>query len=250
MEGLAPTLAVAASPSTPAAPTGGLALALQEAFTATVRLRANRQVAADAHAFRSHLKSLLSAADQDARSRGYDAEDVRLAIYAFIAFLDESVLHSQQPMFADWPRQPLQEEVFGDHMAGETFFQHLRSLMGRQQSTHVADLLEVYDLCLLLGFHGRYGSETSELRSLRSSVREKIERIRGSEPYAPSAGLPLDEPIPDRRDPWIRRLGAVAGAALVLCLLLFGVFTWMLRGETAEVRSGTGVATTTASVPG
>src|SRR5690606_3296362 len=85
---------------------GQLALALQEPFTVAIRLRANRQVAADADSFRAHIKQLLNAADREARRLGYDGEYVRLAVYAYIAFLDESVLNSEQPMFAAWPRQP------------------------------------------------------------------------------------------------------------------------------------------------
>ena len=55
--------------SHPSAPTGaenrqgGLAIALQETFTAVVRLRTNRQMASDAVSFRAHLKSLLGQAD-------------------------------------------------------------------------------------------------------------------------------------------------------------------------------------------
>jgi len=228
-------LANASHPAPPAA-NGHLALALQEVFTATVRLRGGRQVGADAGSFRAHIKTLLAAADSEARRHGYDGGDVRLAIYAIVAFLDESVLQSDQTMFADWPRQPLQEEVFGDHMAGETFFQHVRSLMGRQDSAELADLLEVFDLCLLLGFRGRYGAETAELRSLRSAIREKIERIRGAAVLAPSAPLPDGEVIPDRRDPWARRLTIAAVAALVLCVLLYGGFRFALGGQVGELR--------------
>jgi type VI secretion system protein ImpK len=241
-------LAHASTPSG-AAFHGGLALALQEAFTATVRLRANRQVASDAESFRAHMKSLLAAAHEDARARGYAEEEIRFAVYALIAFLDESVLHSSQPMFSGWRRQPLQEEVFGDHMAGETFFQHLRTLMGRQESAELADVLEVYDLCLLLGFHGRHGAETAELRSLRTGIREKIERIRGGDPLAPAAHLPADEDVPERRDPWIRRLGIAAGVALLLCVTLFGLYSWLLAGEVEALRDAAGTPATMAEAP-
>src|SRR5512147_412863 len=109
----------------PARRRGTLALALQEALTAVVRLRANRQTAADAESFRAHLKQLLASADDQARRSGYDQGSVKRAIYAVTVFLDESVLNSSQPMFADWPRKPLQEEIFGGHMGGEVFFQNL-----------------------------------------------------------------------------------------------------------------------------
>ena len=65
---------------------GQLALALQEMLTATVRLRANRNVAADADSFRAHIMQLMSVAERDARRSGYPGEDVRLAFYAAVAF--------------------------------------------------------------------------------------------------------------------------------------------------------------------
>src|SRR5256885_2219236 len=159
---------------------GQLALSLQEPFTTIARLRANRQVAADAESFRTRIKQVLAAAEQEARQAGYGADDVRIALFAVIAFLDETVLNSRQPMFADWPRRPLQEEVFGVHMAGELFFQYLQQLLGRQDSEDLADVLEVYELCLLLGYKGRYSaSHGAELQLLAGQLSEKIERVHG-----------------------------------------------------------------------
>ena len=63
-----------------------------------------------------------------------------------VAFLDESVLNSRNPIFADWLRKPLQEELFGTHIAGEVFFQNLQQLLGRSDSPDLADLLEIYHL--------------------------------------------------------------------------------------------------------
>lgn len=216
---------------------GGLAAALQEAFTVAVRLRANRQVAADADSFRIQIKQLLAAADRDARHAGYDAEFVRLAIYAFVAFLDESVLNSAQPMFAAWPRQPLQEEVFGDHVAGETFFRHLEDLLGRQDSEDLADLLEVYLLCLLLGFRGRYGTaEPGTLQARTRAIQEKIERSRGPRGDLSPAWVPPAEAIALPRDPWTRRLGIAAIAGFALALTLFLGFRLALHTGLTEVR--------------
>ena len=159
---------------------GLLALSLQEPFTTIARLRANRQVAADADSFRTRIKQVLAAAEQEARQAGYASDDTRLALFAVIAFLDETVLNSRQAMFADWPRRPLQEEVFGVHMAGELFFQYLQQLLGRADSEDLADVLEVYELCLLLGFKGRYSASRGvELQVLSSQISQKIERVHG-----------------------------------------------------------------------
>lgn len=233
--------ALAAHPTLPLH-RGRLAKALQEAFTVTVRLRTGRQVATDAGQFRTRMKTLLANADREAREAGYGSDLVKRSIYAFVAFLDESVLNSPQAMFVDWARQPLQEEIFGDHMAGETFFRHLRDLLDRQDSEEVADALEVFHLCLLLGFRGRFGSsEHGELRALVAEVGDKIRRVRGGgEPLAPAWALPAEVPTPPR-DPWIRTFGLVAVSAVVGALVLLGVFTFLLSGSVGGVASLAGV---------
>jgi type VI secretion system protein ImpK len=219
---------------------GELALALQEAFTVAVRLRAGRNVAADAGSFRTHIKQLVSAADQRARSAGYDGSNVKLAVYAYIALLDESVLHSAQPMFADWARQPLQEEVFGEHMAGENFFRTLQDLLGRQDSDALADVLEVFLLCLLLGFRGRYGtSDPAALQALIATVQQKVHRIRGGVPaeLTPDWQRPTQETIVLGRDPWLRRLTIAAAAAFGFALLLFILFRVLLGSRVGQLQS-------------
>jgi type VI secretion system protein ImpK len=217
---------------------GALALSLQEAFTAAIRLRANRQVAADAASFRTQIKQLLAAADAEARRLGYDGSQVKLAVFAFIAFLDESVLNSTQPMFADWPRQPLQEEIFGEHMAGETFFRHLDGLLAQQDSEALADVLEVYQLCLLLGFRGRYGAGgPGALASLTGTVQEKIRRVRGSDTvFAPRWQLPDNDVVVVLKDPWIARLGLFCAVTFLLAAALYLVFRFSLASDVDALR--------------
>jgi type VI secretion system protein ImpK len=219
---------------------GELALSLQEAFTVAVRLRAGRQVAADGASFRAHVKQLLAAADQRARSIGYDGESVKLSVYAYIALLDESVLGSGQPMFSDWSRQPLQEEVFGEHMAGENFFRNVQELLGRQDAEAVADVLEVYQLCLLLGFHGRYGmGDPGGVHSVTSAIHAKIERIRGNAPaeLVPDWPLPAQESLDLGRDRWVRTLVFVAGGALLVAVTLYLMYRVLLGSAITELRS-------------
>ena len=225
--------------ATNAATRGELALALQEAFTVAVRLRAGRQVAADAGSFRVHVKQLLASADQRARAAGYDGDTVKLAVYAYIALLDESVLTSAQPMFAEWSRQPLQEEVFGEHMAGENFFRTVQELQGRQDSEAVADLLEVYQLCLLLGFHGRYGlGDPGAVNGVIGAVQAKIQRIRGAAPVelVPDWQLPAQEKVVLGRDPWARRLSLIAGSALLFAIVLYVLYRLLLASSVADLQ--------------
>lgn len=236
-----------AAPDAAAGRRGRLALALQEILTATVRLRSGRQVAADADAFRLHAKHVLAAAEQEARTAGYASGDVKLALFAAVAFLDESVLNSGQPMFADWPRKPLQDELFGGHLAGEVFFQYLKQLLERDDSAELADLLEVFQLCLLLGFQGRYsmGGGGGELHAFVQRTGEKIARIRGPVgELAPGWRPPTDAVAPVRRDPWVRRLAIAAGAIALLVVVLFGLYKVGLGGAADDLRAVAAARTT------
>lgn len=221
-----------------------LALAFQEVLTAIVRVRFGRQPVQNAEMFRAHLKESLRAATQEAASRGYPHDDIQLALYAIVAFLDESVMNSQQPVFTDWPRLPLQEELFGGHVAGESFFDNLQRVMTRTDLVFAPDLLEVFYLCLLLGYRGRYAVGADGLRGLMESVRERIQRLRGgSGALSPAWSFPAEAPRVPSSDPWVKRLSWTALACLALALLLFGGFTIALQSgasglgtQAAEVR--------------
>jgi type VI secretion system protein ImpK len=215
---------------------GLLALSLQEPFTTIARLRANRQVAADSESFRTRIKQVLSGAEQEGRQAGYAADDIRLALFAVIAFLDETVLNSGQAMFADWPRRPLQQEVFGVHMAGELFFQYLQQLLGRQDSEDLADVLEVYELCLLLGYKGRYSaSHGAELQVLAGQVSQKIDRVHGGMGELSPEWRPSSTEIAQPRDVWVPRLIATAATAGIIAVVLFIAFAISLHSGKSDL---------------
>src|ERR1700758_5417173 len=206
-----------------------LALGFQEVFTAVVRLRYNRQDVSDAETFRAQMRQALRVAEQEARSRGCSAEDVKQVIFAVVAFLDESVLTSRNPVFVNWPRLPLQAELFGHQLAGEIFFQELQKALNRSDSQETADLLEVYYLCLLLGFKGRYAAG-GDLRSITAAIHEKIRRVRGpAGPLSPRGAIPADAARLMQSDRWSSILGKVAVVTAGLAVVLFVVFKVLLR---------------------
>ena len=221
-----------------------LALSFQEVFTAVVRLRDGGQAVPDADVFRAHIIEALRSAEQDARSRGSSAEDVKQALFAIVAYVDESVLNSRNPVFADWPRRPLQEELFGGHIAGELFFQNMQQLLNRQDSHQTSDLLEVYCLCILLGYRGRFGASgggaSGELVYLLNNAQEKINRMRGNScDLSPHWVLPPQPPHPAARDEWVRRLAWVAVACAVLVILLFAGFEMSLLSGASQISTMT-----------
>jgi len=216
-----------------------LALIFQEAITAIVRLRANRQPVTSADVFRAQMRQLLSMADQEARNCGYTAEDARLASFAVVAFLDESVLNLQNPVFAGWPRKPLQEEMFGGHVAGEIFYQSLQRLLERSESPQLADVLEVFHLCVLLGYRGKYGAGgQAELKSQMDAVAQKIRRIRKdsgtlSPDWAPASGVVVAAGV----DRLFRPMLMAAAACVLLVLLLFAGFKMSLGSGVSDLQT-------------
>lgn len=238
--GSSPKLSTLSAPDPEATRRGRLALILQEPLTTVARLRANKQVAADSESFRTGIKQVLATAEQDARTLGYSADDIRFGLFAVIAFLDETVLNCGQAMFAEWSRRTLQEEVFGVHMAGELFFQYLQQLMARQDSGDLADVLEVYSLCLLLGFKGRYSAtQGSDIPVLIRQLAEKIERVRGKTGELSPRWRPLDADIGRRTDRWVPRLAILAGTTLLIALVLFVSFKVSLGSGDADMKRET-----------
>jgi type VI secretion system protein ImpK len=215
-----------------------LALIFQELFAAIVRLRAHRQAVSDAESFRHHIREAVKIAAQEARNRaGYATEDIRKATLAVIGFLDETILNLQSPLFAGWPRQPLQEELFGTHMAGEVFFQDLQELLGRNDSQDLADVLEVHYLCLLLGYGGRYSlGNRGELQSIMSTTARKIQRIRGDFAGLSPSWQPPAEQAKTVRDPWTRRLLWGSVACFALAVLLFVAYTLLLGSGASSLQ--------------
>jgi type VI secretion system protein ImpK len=226
---------------TPAAQTTrraeNLAFVFQELLTVGERLRSNRQQVADAASFRAQIWAAVRQAEDDARRRGYPTDDIELAVFAAVAFLDESILNLRLPVFADWPRQPLQEERYGHHVAGEIFFQNLTKLLTRSDSQELADLLEMYQLALLLGFAGRYSmGGRGELRGITVQTGERIQRIRQTSGWlAPGWQLPMEGPVRTGGDPWVSRMVVILIGCVVLVAVLFAVFVVLLSQGSNEI---------------
>jgi type VI secretion system protein ImpK len=215
-----------------------LALCFQEPLTAIVRVRSGRQQVHDAETFRDQIRRALQTSMQEARTLGCSSEVVQSAVFAVVALLDESVLNLQNPVFSEWARRPLQEELFGGHNAGEVFFRNLNGLLTRPDSPETADVLEVYCLCLLLGFKGRYAlGGGGDLQASIRRVKEKIERSRGPS-RLPQVETGSEVRLGRARDRFGRALAYAAAVACLITLLTFGGMYFVLTSGTSRIQSG------------
>ncbi len=217
---------------------GNLALAYQETITPIVRLRSGRQSVQDAAYFREQFVDALKLAKEEARAGGYTDAEIRDGRFAVAAFLDETILNLQNPVFSDWVRRPLQEELFGVHVGGEVFFQNVDRLMREPDAPRLADVLEVYLLCLCLGYAGKYSlSSRGELDSLRQTLAGRIRRIRGEAAELSPAWRPAAMTVTASSDNLGRYLAWAALASVLLVALLFLAYKFTLRSAVSSVEN-------------
>ena len=103
---------------------------------------------------RKEIQLLLEDLERQAGRHGHPEEDVKAARYAICSLIDEMILNSRWEFKDQWADRPLQLEYFGEHMAGERFFDLLDRI--RKKGARKADPLEVFCMSLILGFQGKY----------------------------------------------------------------------------------------------
>lgn len=147
-------------------------------FLTVLRLQSSNSVG-DFEAFHGGIQKLFQSFEKQCREFGFEEDDTDIAKYALAAFVDEAVLNSSWSHRERWADNPLQLEYFGTYLAGEIFYDKLESL--RTHEKPKPDLLEIYYLCLLLGFKGKYGIGGQEkLRSLIANVADELKKSKSS----------------------------------------------------------------------
>lgn len=140
--------------------------------------------------FAARMTQFLDEFGRAAKKQGASSEDIDASKYAFCAAVDEIILRSRFTIADRWATNPLQLTLFGDQLAGENFFNRLEAL--RARGTAHLEALEVFHMCLLLGFQGRYALEgTEKLNYYTSRLGEEIARMKGKRGgFAPHAERP------------------------------------------------------------
>ena len=150
---------------------------LYDGFYMLILLK-QRSVPKDTEEFSRHIQKFLEQFERAAQKNHFSAEDIFDAKYAFCAAIDEAVLSSQMNIRDNWERRPLQLLLFGDQLAGEHFFDKLET--ARNGGASRINALEVFHMCLLIGFKGRYLLEGPEkLKYVTQQLGEQIAHIKG-----------------------------------------------------------------------
>jgi type VI secretion system protein ImpK len=242
--GAPPPAAVRAAPE-PMAPAGGAAVAefvsaaggnpmLQAAVPLLVlagRLRG--QIAnADVEGLRRQCVQEIRAFEERCKRAGAPDADVLAARYALCTVIDEAVLNTPWGAQSGWAGQSLLVTFHREAQGGDKFFQILDRLLGEPQ--RYLALLELWYVCLSLGFEGRYRLDergAARLADIRRDLIQRIEPLRGRPEPALS---PHWKGVDDKRNAVLRLLPlwvvAVAAAAI-----LFGA--WLIFNSRLNART-------------
>ncbi|MCD9046509.1 MULTISPECIES: type IVB secretion system protein IcmH/DotU [unclassified Luteimonas] len=221
----------AAPPTTAAATPRSLLDLMSDGFYLLVLLKRG-QLPHDTEAFVQSIQRFLAQVERGAARLGIASEDIYAAKYAFCAAIDEAVLSQASALRDTWELNPLQLRLFGEHLAGEHFFDRLDEL--RAQGAPRLPSLEVYHYCLLLGFEGKYRLEGPEkLGYLTARLGDEIVYLKGKR-----TGFAPHWPPPDNVRHALRRVVPLwAPAVVVACFGLigyFGLHAW--TGQQTEER--------------
>lgn len=169
-----------------------------------------------------HVKGLLAQTLRRVEELHLPPEDYDHVRYALVAFIDEMMQLEPGPTKDFWQSHLLQLEELGETRAGEGFFERLR----RIQADGKLSVLNVYYLCLLLGFHGIYGQHGElERENLVEEVRAQLGQTEHEEqPLSPHGARP-DEPGVDRERNRLLQWLAVGAAAMAVIWYVGLLFT-------------------------
>jgi type VI secretion system protein ImpK len=178
---------------------------------------------------RSRIGEYLDRIDKEGRDAGIAREDIEAAKYPLVAFIDEIILNSQWDGRERWREHPLQLDLYGDTVAGERFFERMDKVRAKGEAK--AELLQIYWLCMALGFEGKYKIAG------RQKLTQLVDEIRRELGFSVSAlaKAPIS-PHGRRRDakrttreaglPALRIVAGCVGGLALLFLVL-----WLLIGH-------------------
>ncbi len=184
---------------------------------------------------RADILRLISESEGAFEKGSFPRDDYDLARFAVCAWIDESIMSSKWDGNVKWQKEPLQRLYYKTADAGELFFERLNTLGPHQQ-----DVREIYYLCLVMGFAGRYCNEGDEflidqlkisnLKLLTGSSMglpslEKEELFSGAYPIEKEDFVPIK--VEERFSPLML---AGIGVPFVLFFTLYVIYRFVLSG--------------------
>ena len=212
-------------------PTGQLAEVFASCFSLILKLRETDEYG-DSDLLRNRIVDLLKQAHEKALRLAIPMQDIKDARFAIVAFLDETIVGSSWSDRATWITKPLQVQLYGEAVAGKEFFERLERLKADAAMRH--DALNVYYICLALGFKGKFQMMgAAGQNALRSEIEDIYARLSATsrvpnQSLSPN-GLPGDQiatEVKSKIPAWV-----IAAAAACVGLVVYISFSILMNGS-------------------
>ena len=196
-------------------------------------LRLKAGIVAPSNDLRPKVASMLEDFEKRAERYRFNHKIVQVSKFALAAFVDETVLMNNFPMRDQWEKYALQLEYFGEQLAGNKFFEKLQAMLGQIEVTK--DAVEVYYVCMLLGFKGRYAVyEQEKLLAIMQQTANALVKAGKIVPVELSPHwLANDQPEPPKKRnmPVWAKLTALGGlgVAFIIYLVMFVMASSFLK---------------------
>jgi type VI secretion system protein ImpK len=207
-------------------------------FDLILRLKAG--IVAPSNDLRPKIATLLDDFERRGERYRFSSKIIQVSKFALASFVDETMLSSNFNLKEEWEKNPLQLEYFGEHLAGNKFFEKLAAMIKQVDVT--ADAVEIYYVCMLLGFKGRYAVyEKDRLLSIMQETANALVRAGKIRPVELSPHwLANDQPEPPkpRKMPTWAKIGALGGLgfAFIIYLVMFMVVSSFLKNAIEKLQ--------------
>jgi type VI secretion system protein ImpK len=189
-------------------------------FDLILRLKAG--IVPPSNDLRPKVAAMLADFDKRAERYRINQKIIQVSKFALAAFVDETVLMNNFPMRDQWEKNALQLELFGEQLAGNKFFEKLQAMLGQIEVTK--DAVEIYYMCMLLGFKGRYAvyEQDKLLAIMQQSANALVKAGKIASVELSPHWLVNDQPEPPKKRgmPVWAKLGALGGLGLAFIVYL------------------------------
>jgi type VI secretion system protein ImpK len=183
----------------------------------------------DPAALRLQLLAWIAEFEALAGAKGVPRPKITAARYLLCTFIDEVIAQTPWGAGGTWAERNLLQEFHEERWGGEKSFQLLERL-GQDAATN-ADLLELFYVCLRLGFEGRYRGLPDGLVQLDAIAARVLEEIRPAKVAASARTLAVHwhgVATPGHRDVSVLPLWVLLALTAGLVLGIFLVFNGRL----------------------
>lgn len=189
---------------------------------------------------RSRLLDLFADFEAACRRASIPEEHETLARFALCTVLDEAVQRTAWGHAAQWPQRSLSIKLFGANHGGDAFFNALDRLV--QAPSKYLQVLQLFYVCLALGFMGKYLVRDASGRAEVAEIRERLyqQYIRAGAGNTDGTLSPnwKGVTIGARKFQGFAALWIVAAAVVIFCLLLYSAYLLKLGSLRDEVGIG------------